>query len=105
MHHDFVRLAGDVPYVDVLHLESPTTFSSLGAKDVGESGTIAVPVAIMNAAQNALGPGATQTEVLLPAEYMLRAISRRGLANTSDGREAVSTESRDASCLAKGTEI
>jgi carbon-monoxide dehydrogenase large subunit len=48
-------LAADVPPIELLHLETPTPHSVTGAKGVGESGVIAIPAAIANAVQNALG--------------------------------------------------
>jgi carbon-monoxide dehydrogenase large subunit len=74
MHDYLVPLASDVPTIDLLHLTTPTPFSPLGVKGVGESGTIAVPAAIMNAVQHAIGPGATLTELPLRAERVLEAL-------------------------------
>lgn len=57
--HDYLPpLASDLPAIDLLHFETPTPFSPLGAKGVGETGIIAVPAAIANAVQHALGPRA-----------------------------------------------
>jgi aerobic carbon-monoxide dehydrogenase large subunit len=69
-----VPLASDVPTIDLLHLTTPTPFSPLGIKGVGESGTIAVPAAIMNAVQHAIGPGGILTELPLRAERVLKAV-------------------------------
>ncbi|HVB82366.1 MAG TPA: xanthine dehydrogenase family protein molybdopterin-binding subunit [Candidatus Binataceae bacterium] len=46
--------AGEMPPVDVLHLESPSTLNALGVKGVGESGVIPVAGAIMSAIDDAL---------------------------------------------------
>jgi carbon-monoxide dehydrogenase large subunit len=59
-----VPLAGDIPEIDLFHTETPTPFSLTGAKGVGESGVIAAPAAIVNAVQDALGPGAPQLTTL-----------------------------------------
>jgi aerobic carbon-monoxide dehydrogenase large subunit len=74
MHDYLVPLASDVPSIDLVHLTTPTPFSPLGVKGVGESGTIAVPAAIMNAVQHAIGPGVTLTELPLRAERVLKMV-------------------------------
>lgn len=53
-------LRGGVAEIELIHTETPTPFSLNGAKGVGESGTIAVPAAVLNAVQDALGRGASQ---------------------------------------------
>jgi carbon-monoxide dehydrogenase large subunit len=50
-----VPLAGDMPPIDLVHLETPCPFSANGAKGAGESGTIPVAAAIGNALRAALG--------------------------------------------------
>ncbi|WBX85204.1 xanthine dehydrogenase family protein molybdopterin-binding subunit [Sphingosinicella microcystinivorans] len=64
-------LASDVPHVELVHFETPTPFSPIGAKGVGESGTIAVPAAIANAVQNAIGPAMPLLTLPLTAERVL----------------------------------
>ena len=44
----------EMPPVDILHLESPSTMNALGVKGVGESGVIPVAGAIMSAVDDAL---------------------------------------------------
>ena len=69
-------LASDIPHIDLLHFTTPSPFSPMGAKGVGESGTIPVPAAIANAVQHAIG-GATAkrlTALPLSAEVILHAI-------------------------------
>jgi carbon-monoxide dehydrogenase large subunit len=46
--------AGEMPPVDIVHLESPSTLNLLGVKGVGESGVIPVAGAIMSAIDDAL---------------------------------------------------
>lgn len=74
MHDYLIPLATDVPAIDLLHLSTPSPFSPHGAKGVGESGTIAVPTAIMNAVQNAIGSGTLLTRLPLRAENVRCAI-------------------------------
>jgi carbon-monoxide dehydrogenase large subunit len=87
MHDYLVPLASDVPTIDLLHLTTPTPFSPLGVKGVGESGTIAVPAAIMNAVQHAIGPGATLTELPLRAERVLEALRASADCSLKNNRE------------------
>lgn len=46
----------DIPPVSLTKIETPSPLNALGAKGVGEAGTIAAPPAILNAALDALGP-------------------------------------------------
>ena len=48
--------AADVPAIDVDHLEHPSPFTALGAKGVGEGGSIPGPAAVANAVEDALAP-------------------------------------------------
>jgi 2-furoyl-CoA dehydrogenase large subunit len=47
--------AADVPSLRMEHLETPSAFTALGAKGVGEGTTMSAPVAIANAVADALG--------------------------------------------------
>jgi carbon-monoxide dehydrogenase large subunit len=60
--------SGDVPAVEIIHIESPSPNNPLGAKGAGEGGTIPAAAAILSAVENALAPfGVTITEApLLP---------------------------------------
>jgi carbon-monoxide dehydrogenase large subunit len=51
-----VPMAGEMPDIEVVHVETPTSVSELGAKGVGESGTGAAPAVVMNAVNDALQP-------------------------------------------------
>jgi carbon-monoxide dehydrogenase large subunit len=48
--------ASDMPPLDIHSLQTPSPFNLLGAKGVGEAGTIGAPIAILNAALDALAP-------------------------------------------------
>jgi 2-furoyl-CoA dehydrogenase large subunit len=52
--------AADVPTVRMEHLESPSPFTALGAKGLGEGTTMSAPVAIANAVADALGVDAVE---------------------------------------------
>ncbi len=76
LHDYLVPLAGDVPPIDLLHFETPTPFSPLGVKGVGESGVIPIPAAIANAVRHALGPRAGELNTLpLTPETVLNALA------------------------------
>ena len=52
--------AADVPSLRMEHLETPSPFTALGAKGVGEGTTMSAPVAIANAVADALGVEAVE---------------------------------------------
>jgi carbon-monoxide dehydrogenase large subunit len=67
--------AADMPVVELESLAIPATANLLGAKGVGEAGTIGVPAAILNAAIDALAPlGVTELDFPLTAERLWRTI-------------------------------
>ncbi len=49
-------MAGDMPDIDVAHVQTPTSSSELGAKGVGESGVGGAPSAVLNAVNDAMRP-------------------------------------------------
>ena len=57
-----VPTACEVPAPTILHMESPSPFTPLGAKGVGEGNSMSTPVCLANAVADALGVG----EVELP---------------------------------------
>jgi carbon-monoxide dehydrogenase large subunit len=73
--------AADVPPVEVLHIESPSPYTPLGTKGMGEGGAIGAPAAVVNAVEDALTPfGITITETPLSPDRLLPLIAaaRRG---------------------------
>ncbi len=73
LHDYFLPLAADIPTINLVHQTTPTPFSPLGVKGVGESGVIGTPAAIANAVQHALeGSGLLLTLPLTP-ERVLKA--------------------------------
>lgn len=71
--------ATDVPRIDVGHVESPSPFTTLGTKGMGEGGPVGMPAAIMNAVEHALAPlGVELTETPLTPDRMLRMIGAAG---------------------------
>lgn len=67
--------ASDVPEVETFFIETPTDRNPLGAKGVGESGTIAAPPAVQNAIIDALSPlGVTHIDMPCTPEKIWQAI-------------------------------
>ncbi len=70
-------MAGEMPDIEVAHIQTPTTVSELGAKGVGESGTGAAPAVVMNAVNDALRPfGARVTAQPMTPESILTALGK-----------------------------
>lgn len=67
--------AADMPRMDFGRIVTPSPLNPLGAKGVGEAGTIGAPAAILNAALDALAPfGVTELQMPLSGEKLWRAI-------------------------------
>jgi carbon-monoxide dehydrogenase large subunit len=67
----------DVPTVEIGHIETPSPYTPLGIKGMGEGGAIAPPAAIANAVADALAPlGGRVNEIPLTPERVLRCIER-----------------------------
>jgi len=56
-----VPKAADVPHLELNYTETPTGVNPLGAKGVGEAGTVGAPAAVMNAVCDALRPLTART--------------------------------------------
>jgi carbon-monoxide dehydrogenase large subunit len=70
-----VPAAGDVPAIEVHHLETPAPHVAGGFKGAGEGGTAGAPGAVLNAVNDALAPhGAMITEQPITAERVMKAI-------------------------------
>lgn len=72
-----VPMSGEMPDIEVAHVQTPTRSSQLGAKGAGEAGTAGAPAAVMNAINDALAPLDAQcwSQPLTP-EKILRALGR-----------------------------
>jgi len=69
--------AVDLPNIEVYHIETPSPFTVMGAKGVGEGGAIPSPAAIANAVEDALSPfGVKITELPITPEKILRLIKQ-----------------------------
>jgi carbon-monoxide dehydrogenase large subunit len=70
--------ADDVPFFDVDSHEVPTAVNPLGAKGVGEAGTVGGLAALVNAVNDALAPlGVRHLDMPVAAERVWRAIRER----------------------------
>jgi len=49
-------MAGEMPDIHVAHMETPTSATTLGARGVGEAGTVGGAAAIWTAVNDALAP-------------------------------------------------
>jgi carbon-monoxide dehydrogenase large subunit len=67
--------AAELPSFDTSHTETPTPLNPLGAKGIGESGTIGSTPAVQNAVVDALsGFGIRHLDMPMTAERVWRAI-------------------------------
>jgi carbon-monoxide dehydrogenase large subunit len=70
-----VPVAGDLPSIEVHHLETPAPHVAGGFKGAGEGGTAGAPGAVLNAVNDALAPYGTMiTHQPITAERVMRAI-------------------------------
>ncbi len=71
--------SAELPSFDVVHMETPTPYNPLGAKGVGESGTIGSTPAVQSAVIDALAPlGVRHLDMPLTPERVWRAIAAAG---------------------------
>jgi carbon-monoxide dehydrogenase large subunit len=72
-----VPMAGEMPDVLIAHVETPVAGTALGAKGIGEAGTIGAAAAVGNAINDALAPlGAEILEQPYTPQRILRALAR-----------------------------
>jgi len=68
--------ADDMPPLELHEMQTPSPVTPLGAKGVGEAGTIGTPAAILNAAIDALAPlGVTDLQMPLTSQTLWQAMS------------------------------
>jgi 2-furoyl-CoA dehydrogenase large subunit len=72
--------APDLPALTVDHLESPSPFTALGAKGLGEGATMSAPAAIANAVADALEVDEVELPLTAPRVWELLARARGGEA-------------------------
>lgn len=72
-----VPMASDMPDIVIDHVHTPVTGTLLGAKGLGEAGTIGAAAALVNAVNDALRPlGCAVAEIPCTPERILRALKR-----------------------------
>jgi carbon-monoxide dehydrogenase large subunit len=72
-----VPMSGEMPNIGIAHVETPARQTSLGARGVGEAGTVAAGAAIWTAVNDALSPfGATVTSQPITPEHILDCLNR-----------------------------
>ena len=77
MHYALPK-ANRLPRFELLHTTTPTDVNPLGAKGVGEAGTIGSTPAVVNAVLDALSPfGITHIDMPLRPERVWRAIAEK----------------------------
>ncbi|MBX9589679.1 MAG: xanthine dehydrogenase family protein molybdopterin-binding subunit [Hyphomonadaceae bacterium] len=70
-----VPMAGEMPDIEIAHVETPTRDTELGAKGCGEAGTAAASAAAMNAVNDAISPlGASISQIPMTPQRLLRAL-------------------------------
>ncbi len=72
-----VPMAGEMPDIEVAHVQTPTRTSLLGAKGAGEAGTGGAPAAVLGAVNDALRPlGARVTNLPITPDVVLAALGK-----------------------------
>jgi carbon-monoxide dehydrogenase large subunit len=72
-----VPMAGEMPDIEIAHIETPTLDTQLGAKGVGEAGTAAASAAALNAVNDAMAPfGGSIAQVPMTPARILKALGR-----------------------------
>jgi CO/xanthine dehydrogenase Mo-binding subunit len=70
--HYLFPSTGEVPHMDIRHIETPSPATVGGVKGVGEGGTIATPAAIVNAISDAISPfGVSVEQTPVTPDYLL----------------------------------
>jgi carbon-monoxide dehydrogenase large subunit len=73
-----VPTAGEIPSVEVIHLDRPSPTTLGGFKGVGEGGTIGAPAAVANAVADALAPfGIDVSELPVTPDRLFRLLAGR----------------------------
>lgn len=58
--------AMEIPPIELFHIETPSPFTPMGAKGMGEGNTMSTPACIGNAVADALGPNVNARDLSLP---------------------------------------
>jgi len=78
--------SGEIPSIELHHIESPAASSLTGAKGLGEGGAIGAPAAIINAVNDALAPFCVAIDEMPATPQRIRAALRAaGISNQGSG--------------------
>lgn len=73
-----VPTAGEIPRIEILHLETPSQFSQTGAKGMGEGGTMGAPACVAGAVADAVAHLEVEVDrIPITPERLLGSIRRR----------------------------
>jgi carbon-monoxide dehydrogenase large subunit len=86
--------SGEIPPIELHHIESPAASSVTGAKGLGEGGAIGAPAAIINAVNDALTPFEVSIDEIPATPQRIRAALRAVLSRRRDGEKKISAEQR-----------
>ena len=79
--------SGEIPPIELQHIESLAASSVTGAKGLGEGGTIGAPAAIINAVNDALTPFGVSIDEIPATPQRIRAALRAVLSRRRDGEK------------------
>ena len=83
-----VPAACEMPAIRVLHMETPSPYTSFGAKGIGEGGAVGPPAAIVSAVNDALRPlGVELCDLPLTPERILVAIEAARATHPENGHD------------------
>lgn len=85
--------AADLPEFETATVETPSPLNPLGAKGIGESGTIGAPPALVNAVLDALRPSGVETLDLPLAPDRVWGMLRSSTAQSSTARPSAGRSS------------
>jgi len=72
-----VPMAAEMPDIQIVHVETPTPVTALGARGVGEAGTVAAGTAVWTAVNDALPPlGAVVSVRPITPKHVLDCLDR-----------------------------
>ncbi|HXW41528.1 MAG TPA: xanthine dehydrogenase family protein molybdopterin-binding subunit [Xanthobacteraceae bacterium] len=75
---------GEIPPLELHHIETPAAASVTGAKGLGEGGTIGAPAAVLNAVNDALSPFGVEIDEMPATPQRIRAALRAAGGRMSD---------------------
>jgi len=96
-----VPTAVEVPEPIIVHMQTPSPFTPLGAKGIGEGSNMSTPVCIANAVADALGAAVAPEDIILPLTPS-KILSLLGLLDDLRERRAASAPATAMSAAPRG---